>query len=119
MQPTGDMKRHTRHFVSNIGHGTADFARRTGRGTAALARRVGDNTADIARRVGPTRAVIGVAVIGAAVAGSIVLVRYLKRRREERMMVDYDAIEQPDTPAGMRARDMSRSRRESMRPSGY
>ncbi|MDX2090370.1 MAG: hypothetical protein SFX73_21105 [Kofleriaceae bacterium] len=112
------MKRHTRHFVSNLGYGTADFAKRTGRGTAALARRVGDGTADIARRVGPKRAVIGVAIFGAVVAGSIVLVRYLKRRREEQM-VDYDAIEQSDTAAGMRARDGSRSRRESMRPSGY
>ena len=107
-------KRHARHLVSNLGHDTSNFARRVGGGTAALARRVGDNTVVIAKRVGPKRAIIGLAAIGAVVAGSIVLTRYLKRRREAQM-VDYDAMEEPSTAATMRARDMSRDRREAMR----
>ncbi|HVK89201.1 MAG TPA: hypothetical protein VM513_34000 [Kofleriaceae bacterium] len=114
------LKADRRHLVSNLGHETSSFARRVGGGTAALARRVGDNTVVIARRVGPRRAVIGVVAISAAIAGSIVLMRYLKRRREERQIVDYDALEEPSTSAGVRVRERSRMQeRQPMRPSGY
>jgi hypothetical protein len=54
-----------------------------GDGTGDLAKRVGSGTARIAKRVGPTRAIIGVAVIGAVVGGSILIMRYLRARKEE------------------------------------
>jgi hypothetical protein len=114
------MKRHARHVVRNLGHDTADLAKRVGGGTAALGRRVGGGTVDLARKVGPRRAIIGIAAIGAVAAGTIVLVRYLQRRRElASSIIDYDAIEEPTTGAGVRARNASRDMREAMRPSGY
>ncbi len=54
-----------------------------GDGTGHLAKRVGSGTADLARRVGPRRAIIGIAVIGVVVGGSILLVRYLRARKED------------------------------------
>ncbi len=67
----------------NIGDGTGHLAKRVGSGTADLAKRVGSETADLAKRIGPKRAIIGIAVIGVVVAGSIVLVRYLRSRKED------------------------------------
>lgn len=54
-----------------------------GDGTGHLAKRVGSGTADLAKRIGPKRAIIGVAVIGVVVAGSIILVRYLRARKDD------------------------------------
>jgi hypothetical protein len=70
-----------KNVMSSIGDGTKRF----GCGTADLAQRFGDRTVEIARRVGPRRAVIGLAILGVAVAGSIVLVRYLRARDEEEL----------------------------------
>lgn len=54
-----------------------------GDGTGDLAKRFGSGTARLAKRVGPQRAIIGVAVIGGIVIGSILLVRYLRARKED------------------------------------
>ena len=71
-------------FAKRIGSGTADLAAKVGGGTASVARKVGSGTASVARKVGPKRGVIGLVAIGAAVAGGIYLVRYLKRRSFEK-----------------------------------
>jgi hypothetical protein len=69
--------------MHNIGDDTGYFAKRVSSGTADLAKRVSSGTADLAERIGPRRAIIGVAVIGVIVGGSILLVRYMRARREE------------------------------------
>jgi len=69
--------------VKNVMGTIGDGTKRIGSGTADLAKRFGDETADLARRVGPKRAVIGLAIIGVAVAGSVFLIRYLRARAEE------------------------------------
>jgi hypothetical protein len=58
--------------MHTIGDSTGDFAKFVGSGTA-----------DLAKLIGPKRAIIGAVVIGAAVAGSILLVRYLRARKDE------------------------------------
>jgi len=62
---------------------TADLAKSFGGEASVLAKRFGSGTADLAKRIGPKRAIIGVAVLGALVGGSILLVRYLRARKED------------------------------------
>ena len=62
---------------------TADLAKTFGNEASDLAKRFGTGTADLAKRIGPKRAIIGVAVLGALVGGSIFLVRYLRTRKAE------------------------------------
>jgi len=69
--------RHTFHAIGDHG---SDVARAIGSG----ARRFGSGTADVARRIGPWRALIGLAVIGAAACGGVLLARYVRARRAER-----------------------------------
>jgi hypothetical protein len=66
-----------------LGDRTSDLARTIGDETVDLARRFGDGTVTLAKRVGPKRGLIGLAVLAAAVGGSIMLVRYLKARNAE------------------------------------
>lgn len=77
------MTKTIKHTFHTIGDQTGDFARAIGSGTAGLARRFGSGTADVAKRVGPWRALIGLAVIGAAVGGGVLLARYVRARRAE------------------------------------
>ena len=74
--------KHTFHAIGDHG---SDFARSVGSGTADLARRFGSGTARVARRVGPWRALIGLVAIGAAVGGGVLLARYVRARRAERV----------------------------------
>ena len=60
-----------------------DFMSSVGCTTSDIAKRVGDGTVDIARRVGPKRGIIGFIVLGAAIGGSIYLIRYLRARAAE------------------------------------
>jgi hypothetical protein len=66
----------------SIGDRGGDIARSFGTGTADLARRVGGGTVDLARDIGPRRALIGLAVAAVAIGGSILVMRYLRARRE-------------------------------------
>jgi hypothetical protein len=66
------MLKTVKNAMYNIGDGTGDLAKRFGSGTARLA-----------KRVGPQRALIGVAVSGGIVIGSVLLVRYLRARKED------------------------------------
>jgi hypothetical protein len=77
------MTKTIKHTFHTIGDHGGDFARAIGSGTADFARRFGSGTADVARRVGPWRALIGLAMIGAAVGGGVLLARYVRARRAE------------------------------------
>ena len=77
------MTKTIKHTFHTIGDQTGDVARAIGSGTADLARRFGSGTAHVAKRVGPWRALIGLAVIGAAVGGGVLLARYVRARRAE------------------------------------
>lgn len=97
-----------RDTFSSIGDRGGEIARHVGSGTAGLARRVGNGTASIAQQIGPRRALIGLAIAAVAIGGSILVVRYLRARRE-RDVVDFGREE--DLGAGRRivtADDLSR-----------
>ena len=79
MHSVGD---NTGEFAKWFGPMALDAAKRLGPAVADAGRTVGNNTAQLARRVGPRRALIGIALLGVAVGGSIYLVRYLRDRRE-------------------------------------
>jgi len=70
-------------LAKSFGANTADIAKSFGAGTADFAKSFGAGTVDIAKRIGPKRAIIGVAVLGVLVGGSIWLARYLRARKEE------------------------------------
>lgn len=121
MHPSNAMMAIVKDLFSNIGGPTADFAKRFGGGSADLAKRfgggsvdlakyVGESATDIAKRVGTKRALIGLAVVGAAIGG-IVLVRYLRARADE--AADMDANEEPGTAAGRRNRKQTRAKRRA------
>lgn len=76
------MRNTVRDTFSSIGDRGGEFARSVGCSTADLARRVGSGTADIARQIGPRRALMGFAIAAVAIGGSILVVRYLRARRE-------------------------------------
>lgn len=48
-----------------------------------LAKRVGVGTVDFARKVGPVRGLIGLALLGVAIGGSVALIRRLRDRDME------------------------------------
>jgi len=70
-------------FARAIGSDSYDLARRFGSGSADLAKHLGSGTADIAKRIGPKRGLIGLAVLAAAIGGTVVLVRYLRARNAD------------------------------------
>ncbi len=59
------------------------FARRVGTGSADLARRVGTGSADLAKRIGPKKVAIGAVAIAGVIAGSVVLIRFLRSRADD------------------------------------
>lgn len=77
-----------RDTFSSIGDRGGEITRSVGSGTAEIARRVGSGTASVARQIGPRRALIGLAIAAVAVGGSILVVRYLRARRERDRYVD-------------------------------
>jgi hypothetical protein len=82
-----------RDTFSSIGDRGGEIARSVGVGTAGLARRVGSGTADVARQIGPRRALVGLAIAAVAIGGSILVIRYLRARRE-RAELDLDLGEE-------------------------
>jgi hypothetical protein len=101
------MTKTIKHTFHTIGDQTGDVARAIGSGTADLARRFGSGTAHVAKRVGPWRALIGLAVIGAAVGGGVLLARYVRARRAELAGEEGAASEHPSG---------SRNRQHAQRP---
>ena len=94
------MVRNTLHSIGDRG---SEVARTIGYGTADFARRFGRGTADVAIRIGPRRGLIGLAVLAVAIGGSVVLVRYLRTRAEER------ELEGTGTQASRGARSRNRA----------
>ena len=90
--------------LHTIGDRSGDLARTVGSGTADLARRVGSGTTSLARQIGPRRALIGLAVLGVAIGGTVVLLRYLRNR---------NASEDLETAGDGNSRDRSMSRKRS------
>ncbi|HEY4176810.1 MAG TPA: hypothetical protein VGM90_08265 [Kofleriaceae bacterium] len=70
-------------LVSSIGSTTGSLAKRFGSGTADLAIGAGRGSARLAKTIGPKRGLIGIATVGALVAGGIILSKFLKRRALE------------------------------------
>jgi hypothetical protein len=100
------MMKTVKHTFSSIGDHGGDVARAIGAETALLARRFGSGTVTVARQVGPRRGLIGLAVLAAAIGGSVMLIRYLKARAAEAGVDDETA--EPGSQrvgGGKRARD--------------
>lgn len=92
-----------RDTFSSIGDRGGDVARSVGSGTAVLARRVSGGTVSLARQVGPRRALIGVAIAAVAIGGSILVMRYLRARRErDRFGIDREIDHEEDLAAASR-----------------
>ena len=100
------MTKTVKHGLHTIGDRGSDMARAFGSGTADVAKRFGRGTADVVDRIGPKRALIGLAVLVAAIGGSIVLVRYLRARADNDELASDDMS--PDA-AERSARSRSRS----------
>jgi hypothetical protein len=94
-------------FAKAIGSDTYGIARRVGGGTADLAKHLGDGTVDLAKRIGPKRGLIGLAVLAAAIGGTVVLVRYLRARNAD---AELDGDESDDAPNSRSARNRKRAR---------
>jgi hypothetical protein len=77
------MTKTVRRTFHSIGDRSGDIAKAISCGTADAAKWVGRGTTDLATRIGPKRGLIGLAVLAAAVGGTIVLVRYLRARNAE------------------------------------
>ena len=84
-------------YTGDFAHDAGKLARNIGGETVDLARRFGDGTVTLARRVGPKRGLLGLAVLAAAVGGSIMLIRYLKARNAD---ASTDADDPTETSRG-------------------
>jgi hypothetical protein len=94
-------------FAKHVGADTYGLAKRLGGGTADLAKQLGGGTADLAKRIGPKRGLIGLAVLAAAIGGTVVIVRYLRARRADAAL---DMDDADDAPNDRNARDRKRAR---------
>lgn len=100
------MTKTVKHGLHAIGDRSGDIARAFGSGTADVAKRFGRGTADLVDRIGPKRALIGLAVLAAAIGGSVVLVRYLRARSAEATL---DADDMSSDAAGRPAKSRKQS----------
>ena len=73
------MMKTVKHTFSSIGDRGGDIAS----STVDLAKRFGSGTAGLAKQIGPRRGLLGLAVLVAAVGGSVVLIRYLRSRKAD------------------------------------
>ncbi len=101
------MMKTVKEIIYTVGDSTGSFAKNVGLTSADWARSIGSGTRDLARQIGPRRALIGFAILAAAVGGSILVVRYLRRREEARELESMETGEE-----GMRERRRRRFRRE-------
>lgn len=77
------MRNKMKNSTQSMGDDTGDFASRFGSHTADFARRFGDRSSELVNRVGPGRALVGIALFGAILGGSLLIIRYLRARRDE------------------------------------
>ena len=101
------MLKSVKHTIHTIGDRRGGFAKTVGYETAGLVKRLGHGTTDLAKRIGPRRGLIGLAVLGGVVGGSIVLVRFLRARKLEIERRRYEAGD--DLREGQAAKSSSRS----------
>jgi hypothetical protein len=92
-----------KEIIYTVGDSTGSFAKTLGLNTADLARSVGHKSVKVAKDIGPQRALIGAAILAVAVGGSIILVRYLRRRDREELDEEMEG----------RPGDLGRTRRDS------
>jgi hypothetical protein len=76
------MMKQARNFTHTIADGASDFAKRAADVTSDAAKRAADATTDLAKAIGPKRGLIGLAAIGVAVGGTILVRRYLRNRSD-------------------------------------
>jgi hypothetical protein len=81
-------------LITSVGGPTGSFAKTVGLSSAGLAKSVGAGSVALAKDIGHKRALIGAAVAGAAIVGSVLLVRYLRARKQERL--DHESMEASD-----------------------
>ncbi|HLL23806.1 MAG TPA: hypothetical protein VK427_16825, partial [Kofleriaceae bacterium] len=70
-------------FFSSAADVTLPFARSVGVSSTDLVKSFGAGTVSIAKDIGPKRALIGFAIVAAAVGGGILLARYLRTREDD------------------------------------
>jgi hypothetical protein len=97
-------------IARSVGNSAAQLAKRSRRSASDLAKTAGGSAVVMAKKVGPRRALIGLAVVGAAIGG-IYLVRYLRANRDEDL--EFEADEEPQTAAGRRQRKETRAKRKA------
>lgn len=96
-----------RDLVHRVGSG----ARHARISAADYARHLGVSSRDLAHRVGPKRGLLGLAILGAVVGGTIFLVRFLRSRSEDHI----DEFAGNEDPAmGGKRRKLSRAERRAV-----
>ena len=101
-----------KEILSTIGGSAGSYAKSFGLSSADLAKSIGSGTASLAKDVGPKRAIIGAAIVVAAVGGGIVLMRYLRRREAERL--ERESMDASDAAAGYGKRSISNAERRAV-----
>jgi len=96
------------HFPDGMLNTVKDAFYDFGCGAKTLAGRVSRRTVDLAEDIGPKRALIGLAVLGAAIGGTIAIVRYVRAKRAEQLVEIQPANE------GVTAQPGKREKRKSM-----
>ena len=74
-----------KEVIYTVGDSTGSFAKSLGLHTADIAKMVGTGSVKVAKEIGPQRALIGAAILAVAVGGSVLLVKYLRRREQDRI----------------------------------
>ena len=74
-----------KEVIYTVGDSTGSFAKSLGLHSADIARTVGTRSVKVAKDIGPQRALIGAAILAVAVGGSIMVVKYLRRREQDRI----------------------------------
>ncbi|MDB4963788.1 MAG: hypothetical protein JWP01_3787 [Myxococcales bacterium] len=101
-------------LAKRFGGSTADVAKNVGGSAADIARNVGDSAAKLAKKVGPKRGLIGLVAFGAVIAGTVVLVRYLRARQEDDLSEEELALnEQAQAADPHRRRKTTRAQRKA------
>lgn len=97
-------------IIFTVGDSTGSFAKQFGLSSVDVAKTVGERSVKIAKDIGPKRAIIGAAILAVAVGGGIVLVRYLRRREQERL--DSESMDASDAATGGVSRNSRLARAE-------
>lgn len=104
-----------KEIIYTVGDSTGSFARSIGLSSRDIAKSLGTGTVRIAKDIGPRRALIGAALVGVAVVGGIALVRYFRRREQERY--EEESMQASDELGGTgrtRSSRMSRAERRAV-----